>query len=84
MATALLVVLTHPAEGKEDEYNRWYSEEHLDDVLAAACGSARIAHASAAHASARSQVLSRGSASKRRAASGATTRRASASRPSSP
>jgi hypothetical protein len=36
MATALLVVLTHPAEGKEDEYNRWYSEDHLDDVLTAA------------------------------------------------
>ncbi|HEX4106567.1 MAG TPA: hypothetical protein VHX88_00445 [Solirubrobacteraceae bacterium] len=36
MATALLVVLTHPVEGKEEEYNRWYSEDHLDDVLTAA------------------------------------------------
>jgi hypothetical protein len=36
MATALLVVLTNPVEGREDEYNHWYSHEHLDDVLAAA------------------------------------------------
>jgi hypothetical protein len=36
MSTALLVVLTNPVEGREDEYNAWYSEQHLDDVLAAA------------------------------------------------
>lgn len=30
----LLVVLTKPVEGKEDEYNEWYSSTHLDDVLA--------------------------------------------------
>lgn len=36
MATALLVVLTNPVEGQEDEYNRWYSDDHLDDVLTAA------------------------------------------------
>lgn len=36
MSTALLVVLTNPVEGREDEYNRWYSEDHLDDVLSAA------------------------------------------------
>jgi hypothetical protein len=36
VATALLVVLTHPIEGKEDEYNLWYSDQHLDDVLSAA------------------------------------------------
>ena len=33
---ALLVVLTHPVEGREDEYNDWYTNEHLDDVLKAA------------------------------------------------
>ena len=36
MATALLVVLTNPVEGREDEYNEWYSGQHLDDVLTAA------------------------------------------------
>lgn len=36
MATALLVVLTHPVEGKEEEYHEWYSNDHLDDVLKAA------------------------------------------------
>jgi hypothetical protein len=30
------VVLTHPAEGEEDAYNRWYTGQHLDDVLSAA------------------------------------------------
>jgi hypothetical protein len=36
VATALLVVLTNPVDGREDEYNTWYSDQHLDDVLAAA------------------------------------------------
>lgn len=36
MATALLVVLTEPVEGREDEYNDWYTNDHLVDVLAAA------------------------------------------------
>jgi hypothetical protein len=36
MATSLLVVLTSPTEGREDEYNDWYSNEHLADVLKAA------------------------------------------------
>jgi hypothetical protein len=36
MATALLVVLTNPVEGREDEYNEWYTGQHLDDVLTAA------------------------------------------------
>ena len=36
MSTALLVVLTEPVEGREDEYNHWYTGKHLDDVLAAA------------------------------------------------
>ena len=29
-----LVVLSNPVAGQEDEYNRWYSEQHLQDVLA--------------------------------------------------
>jgi hypothetical protein len=36
MSTALLVVLTNPVEGRENEYNDWYSHQHIDDVLAAA------------------------------------------------
>jgi hypothetical protein len=36
MAKALLVVLTDSVEGRDDEYNQWYTEKHLDDVLAAA------------------------------------------------
>lgn len=27
------VVLSNPVEGREDEYNRWYTEQHLPDVL---------------------------------------------------
>jgi hypothetical protein len=34
MASLVLMVLTNPAEGREDEYNAWYTDEHLDDVLA--------------------------------------------------
>ena len=30
----ILVVFTNPVEGREDEYNEWYSGRHLDDVLA--------------------------------------------------
>jgi hypothetical protein len=30
----VLVVLTNPVEGREDEFNEWYSGRHLDDVLA--------------------------------------------------
>ena len=33
MATHRLIVFTQPSEGKEDEYNRWYDEVHLRDVL---------------------------------------------------
>ncbi len=29
-----LVVMTRPVAGKEDEYNRWYQNEHLRDVVA--------------------------------------------------
>ena len=34
MGTLMLVVLTNPVEGREDEYNDWYTGRHLDDVLA--------------------------------------------------
>jgi hypothetical protein len=28
-----LLVLTNPTEGREAEYNDWYTNQHLDDVL---------------------------------------------------
>ena len=31
---ALFVVLTNPVDGQDDEYNRWYNDQHVDDVLA--------------------------------------------------
>lgn len=34
MAKFNLLVFTEPTEGKEDEYNKWYNEQHLPDVLA--------------------------------------------------
>jgi hypothetical protein len=33
MATHRLVVFTQPKPGQEAEYNRWYEEVHLGDVL---------------------------------------------------
>ncbi len=33
MATHRLVVFTQPTEGREDEYNDWYDEIHLREVL---------------------------------------------------
>ncbi len=33
MPKATLVVLSNPVEGREDEYNEWYTNQHLDDVL---------------------------------------------------
>lgn len=33
MASQYFVVLTNPVEGKEDEYNDWYDNIHLPDVL---------------------------------------------------
>lgn len=33
MAKHLLVVFTNAAEGRDDEFNRWYDEVHLGDVL---------------------------------------------------
>jgi len=33
MAKHILVVVTNPMPGQEEQFNRWYTEEHLDDVL---------------------------------------------------
>jgi hypothetical protein len=33
MARFLWLVMTNPAEGREQEFNRWYDEEHVPDVL---------------------------------------------------
>jgi hypothetical protein len=33
MAKHVLVVFTNPVEGRDDEYNKWYDEVHLADVL---------------------------------------------------
>lgn len=33
MATHVYVVQTNPVEGKEDEYNDWYDNQHLADIL---------------------------------------------------
>ena len=33
MAKHVLVVLSNPVAGKEEEYNKWYTQQHLDDVL---------------------------------------------------
>jgi hypothetical protein len=35
MAKYTFVVLTNPTPGKESEYNRWYNEQHIPDVLQA-------------------------------------------------
>ena len=34
MAKHVLLVFSDPTEGKEDEYNRWYDDVHLGEVLA--------------------------------------------------
>lgn len=33
MARYELIVLSNPVEGQEEEYHRWYDEQHLKDVL---------------------------------------------------
>lgn len=33
MAVAQLLVYSNPAAGKEAEYNRWYDEQHIPDLL---------------------------------------------------
>jgi hypothetical protein len=32
--TQLLLVFSNPVDGCEDEYNDWYSNQHLDEILA--------------------------------------------------
>jgi len=34
MPSYRFVVLSNPAAGAEEEYNRWYNEQHLGEVLA--------------------------------------------------
>ncbi|MCR9096045.1 MAG: hypothetical protein NXI30_17615 [bacterium] len=34
MSTHRLIVFTKPTDGKEAEFNRWYDEVHLPDILA--------------------------------------------------
>jgi hypothetical protein len=33
MARFVQLVLTNPTEGDEEEFNRWYTEDHIPDVL---------------------------------------------------
>jgi hypothetical protein len=33
MSQSALIVFSNPTDGSEDEYNRWYSDVHLDEVL---------------------------------------------------
>lgn len=33
MSKHILIVLTDPVEGMEDEFNEWYTDQHLGDVL---------------------------------------------------
>jgi len=33
MAKNILVVLTNPVSGKEDEYNAWYSDVHIREIV---------------------------------------------------
>ncbi len=33
MAKHMLIVLTNAVEGRDDEFNEWYDNQHLDDVL---------------------------------------------------
>jgi len=34
MAKYVFVMMTNPVSGREDEYNDWYDNQHLGDVLA--------------------------------------------------
>ena len=36
MGNYTMVVFTSPVEGREDDYNDWYDNQHLGDVIAAA------------------------------------------------
>ena len=37
MSRHVLVVYSNGHSGREEEYNRWYSNQHLDDVLNVPC-----------------------------------------------
>lgn len=47
MGNYTLVVFTNPVEGREDDYNEWYDNQHLGDVIAAAGGDAFEGYAAA-------------------------------------
>jgi hypothetical protein len=34
VSRSVLLVFSNPADGREDEYNAWYTEHHLDEILA--------------------------------------------------
>lgn len=34
MGTYLVMVMSNPVDGREDEFNDWYENTHLDEVLA--------------------------------------------------
>jgi len=36
VAKGVLVVQTRPVEGREDDYNKWYDEVHLPEIVALA------------------------------------------------
>jgi hypothetical protein len=36
MARHVIAVLSEPVEGKEDEFNDWYENTHIDEVLSSA------------------------------------------------
>ena len=33
MTKCNFVILSNPVAGREDEFNEWYTKQHLDDVL---------------------------------------------------
>jgi hypothetical protein len=33
MTTFHFLVLSNPVEGREDDFNRWYDDEHVEDLL---------------------------------------------------
>ncbi len=34
MENYMMVVFTNPIDNRDDEFNKWYDEQHLDDLLA--------------------------------------------------
>ena len=36
MGTYLVLVMSDPVDGRDDEYNQWYEHTHLDEVLVTA------------------------------------------------